>query len=111
MTLTQAEFTLIRYCIYTVCHILTLRGSQVKISASGHTIHLTLQHFTPAKLAIAKMEALVMRYWKAISVLARITTLDRTVNVSWIYKTNSVVTYVLVSRWNKKRYIQYTSNG
>ena len=52
----------------------------------GHSIHLNVQHFTPAKLALAKMEPRVMTYSKAIGVLARITMLDRTVNVSLIHK-------------------------
>ena len=94
-----------------MCHIFTLHGTEMKTLASDNTIHLILQHFTPAKLALAKMEPRVMSYRKAISVLARITTLDRTVNVSVIRKITSVVIYVLVSRWNKKRYIQYTSKG
>ena len=70
----------------------------MKILASGNTILLTLQHFTPAKIALAKMEPRVMSYRKATNVLARITTLDRTVSVSVMRKITLVVTYVLVSR-------------
>ena len=59
--------------------------------------HSLLQHITSAKHALARTEPHVLPFRKATCVLARITTLDHTVNVSVMCKMALVATDNLVS--------------